>query len=70
MESSQGKITIKRRIDGAVMVTCPPFFVVSPANALEIAKALMKEAGVEVVLANPGQTVIRPPQHVNGVKSI
>lgn len=72
-DSNQGKIRIKRRLDGAVVVTCPPQFVVSPANAVEIAKALLKEAGVEAVMANPGQTIIRPPtsvHRVNGVKAI
>lgn len=57
-----GKLHIRRRGDGAVrMEFGREVIVVSPQNAIEIAKALLKEAGVDIVLANPGETVIRPP---------
>lgn len=56
-----GKFNVKRRLDGAVIVRLEPSeFVVSPLHAVEMAKALLKEAGVEVVMADAGQTVIRP----------
>ena len=58
-----GKLSIRRRIDGAVrMEFGREVLVFSPDNAVAIAKALLKEAGVEVMLAEPGQTVIRPPR--------
>ena len=58
-----GKLTIRRRIDGAVrMEFGREVLVFSPDNAAQIAKALLKEAGVEMMLAEPGQTVIRPPR--------
>lgn len=62
MEVSQGTFRVKRRLDGAVVITCPASFVVPPMMAVQIAKAILKEAGVETVLAEPGQTVIRPPR--------
>lgn len=61
MDYPGGKLHIRRRVDGAVRIECPPVMVVSPANAVAIARALLKEAGVDIVLAEPGQTVIRPP---------
>lgn len=62
MDFPGGKLNISRRTDGAVRIECPPVFVVSPSNAVEIAKALLKTVGVETVIAEPGQTVIRPPR--------
>ena len=61
---SGGKITIRRRIDGAIRISCnPSVVVISPENAIRLARALMKEAGIEVVMASPGETVIRPPMN-------
>ena len=61
MELPGGKFTVRRRLDGAVVIECPALMVVRPLDAVEIAKALLKIAGVETVIAEPGQTVIRPP---------
>lgn len=58
-----GKMHIRRRLDGAVRIEFgSEVILVSPQNAVELAKALLKEAGVDVVFAEPGQTVIRPPR--------
>ena len=60
-----GQIQIRRRVDGAVRIEFGrEVIVVSPQNAVKLAQALMKEAGVEMVLAEPGQTVIRPPRRI------
>jgi hypothetical protein len=58
---SQGSFNVTRLLDGAVRFMCPPCFIVSPQGAVQIAKAILQEAGVTVVFADPGQTVIRPP---------
>ena len=58
---SQGAFNVRRRLDGAVRFTCPPVFVVSPEIAVQIARAILNEAGIEVMFAEAGQTVIRPP---------
>lgn len=66
-----GTINVRRRADGAIRIECkPPIVVVAPETAIEIAKALLKEAGVEMVLAEPGQTVIRPPRKINGATNV
>ena len=44
----------------------PPVFVAPPHIALEIARAIIHELGGEVVVADPGQTVIRPFGKVAG----
>lgn len=64
MDTSQGRFTVRRRLDGAVTFECPPRFVVGPQQAVTIAQAILKEAGVDIVLAEPGQTVIKPPRKV------
>lgn len=61
MDVSQGRFNVRRGLDGRVHVTCPPVMIVTPQMAVRIARAILQEAGVEVVLADPGQTVIRPP---------
>lgn len=61
-ERSQGTFHVKRRLDGAILFRMPPEFVVAPQVAVQLAQAILKEAGVETIMANPGQTVIRPPQ--------
>jgi hypothetical protein len=58
---SQGDFNVTRLLDGSLRFMGPPVFVVSPAGAVQIATAILQEAGVEVVFADPGQTVIRPP---------
>jgi hypothetical protein len=58
---SQGNFNVTRLLDGSVQFTGPAVFVVSPAGAVQIAKAILQEVGVEVIFADPGQTVIRPP---------
>ena len=60
-----GKIHIRRRLDGAVRIEFGrEVILVSPENAVKLAQALLKEAGVDIVLAEPGQTVIRPARKV------
>lgn len=62
-----GKLHIRRRVDGAVrMEFGREVIVVSPQNAVALAQALLKEAGVDMVVAEPGQTVIRPPKRIAG----
>ena len=58
---SQGDFNVTRLLDGSLRFSMPPCFVVSPAIAVMIAKAILQEVGCEVVFADPGQTVIRPP---------
>ena len=58
---SQGKFHVKRHIDGRVEVECPPVMLVPVNVAVEMAMLLLKVAGVETVVADPGQAVIRPP---------
>lgn len=62
MAAPQGKFHVKRRIDGSVYFRMPPEFVVAPVLAIQIAQAILKEVGVETIMADPGQTVIRPPR--------
>jgi chorismate synthase len=45
---SQGEFRAARRLDGAVVITCPPLMVVDPLTALAIAQAILREAGVKV----------------------
>jgi hypothetical protein len=63
---SQGEFNVTRLLDGSLRFSMPPVFVVPPAVAVMIARAILQEAGVEVVFADPGQTVIRPPAVVKG----
>lgn len=66
-ERGGGKFHVKRRIDGSVLLRLTPAeFVVSPMHAVEIARAILREAQVETIMASPGQTVIRPPRRVVG----
>jgi hypothetical protein len=58
---SQGDFNVTRLLDGSLRFVAPAVFVVSAAGAVQIAKAILQEAGVEVIFADPGQTVIRPP---------
>jgi hypothetical protein len=63
-----GKFHIRRRVDGAVRLEFgTAVVVVSPENAVRLAQALLKEAGVEMVVAEPGQTVIRTPRKLGDV---
>jgi hypothetical protein len=63
---SQGEFNVTRLLDGSVRFSMPPVFVVAPAVAVMIARAILQEAGVDVMFADPGQTVIRPPGLGNG----
>jgi hypothetical protein len=50
-----GKITIKRRLDGAVRIEFGrEVILVSPANAVAIAGALLKEAGAQMKVVRAG----------------
>ena len=67
---SQGDFNVTRLLDGSLRFSGPSVFVVSPAGAVQIARAILTEAGVDVIFADPGQTVIRPPARAgngNGV---
>jgi hypothetical protein len=64
MDVSQGTFFVKRALDGRVRIECPPLMLVPPEYAVKMAMALLKEAGVETVLANPSQTVIRPKKGI------
>jgi hypothetical protein len=57
----QGEFNVTRLLDGSLRFSMPPVFVVAPYVAMEIVRAIIHELGGEVVLADPGQTVIRPP---------
>jgi hypothetical protein len=59
---SQGDFNVTRRLDGALIFSCPSRFVVAPNVALQIIRAIVDQLGGELVLADPGQTVIRPPR--------
>lgn len=60
-DKPQGTFHVKRRIDGSMYFKMPPEFATTPQTAIQLAQAILKEAGVETIMANPGQTVIRPP---------
>jgi hypothetical protein len=57
---SQGTFHVERDLSGRVKIVCPPVMLVPPDVAVEMAKAILKYAGAEVVMADPGTTVIRP----------
>jgi hypothetical protein len=63
---SQGDFNVTRLLDGSLRFSMPPVFVVAPAVAVMIARAILAEAGVDVIFADPGTTVIRPPGLGNG----
>jgi hypothetical protein len=67
---SQGDFNVTRLLDGSVRFVGPPCFVVGPAIAVQIARAILHEAGVEVIFADPGQTVIRPAKGNGNGKGI
>ena len=53
------RINIKRMLDGSVQYLGPSAFNAPPVIAIEMARAILTIAGVEVLFADPGQTVIR-----------
>ena len=66
--SHQGTINIKRTLDGLIeftLVSEPSFevkqFIVREHVAFQIVQAILHELGGEVIFADPGQSVIRPP---------
>ena len=56
---SQGTFRVRRHGDGRVWITQPPEVIVPRDVAVAMARAILEMAGVEVVFADPGQTVIR-----------
>jgi hypothetical protein len=58
---SQGDFNVTRLLDGSLRFSCPPVFVVAPNVALQIITAIVDQLGGELLFADPGQTVIRPP---------
>jgi hypothetical protein len=65
-ELSQGEFNVTRLLDGSLRFSCPPVFVVGPPVGLQIVKAILHQLGGEVIIADAGQTVIRPPGNGNG----
>ena len=63
---SQGDFNVTRLLDGSLRFSCPRTFVVAPNVALEIIKAILNQLGGELIIADPGATVIRPPVPRNG----
>lgn len=61
MDVSQGKFKVDRQLDGRIRISCPPLMLLPPQDALKVAMAILKICGVTTVMAEPGQTVIRPP---------
>jgi hypothetical protein len=57
---SQGQFHVERDLSGRVRITCPPVMIVPPDIAVQMARAILQYAGVEVVMAEAGMTVIRP----------
>jgi hypothetical protein len=58
---SQGVFHVERDLSGRIKIEMPPVILVPIEVAVEIARAILVMAGVEVIFADPGQTVIRPP---------
>ena len=58
-EVSQGRFYVERDLSGRVRIECPPIVLVPPDVAVAMARAILEMAGVEVVFADPRQTVIR-----------
>jgi hypothetical protein len=56
------QFNVRRLLDGSVQFMGPAVFVAPPPVAMEIVRAILHELGCEVVFADPGQTVIRPPR--------
>jgi hypothetical protein len=61
---NQGDFNVKRLLDGSLRFSCPSVFVVAPQVALQIIGAIVDQLGGELILADPGQTVIRPPTKI------
>jgi hypothetical protein len=58
-EVSQGRFHVERDLSGRVVIEMPPVVIVPADVAIEMARAILTIAGVEVLFADPGQTVIR-----------
>ena len=59
VEVSQGTFRVRRHGDGRVWITQPPEVIVPASVAFEMAMAILRMAGVEVMMADSGTTVIR-----------
>jgi hypothetical protein len=62
-QGSQGTFRVWRNLAGAIEITMPPHVELRIPVAVQIAQAILRECGVQVIFADPGQTVIRPPSH-------
>jgi len=60
VDVSQGRFYVNRDLSGRVRIECPPVMVIPPDVAVQMAQAILRIAGVTVILSEPGQTVIRP----------
>lgn len=61
-----GRFHVRRDLRGLVRIECPPVMLVPPDVAVAMASAIVRMAGGEVIITDPGQTVIRPPRNGNG----
>jgi hypothetical protein len=64
VKDSQGDFTVTRLLDGSLRFNCPQTFVVAPNVAMEIIRVIADRLGGEVLFADSGQTVIRPPRQL------
>ena len=58
-EVSQGRFYVERDLSGRVRIECPALMLIPPDVAVAMARAILEMAGVEVIFADPGQTVIK-----------
>jgi hypothetical protein len=59
MDVSQGRFNVRRELSGLVRIEQPPVVLVRPDVAIEMAVAILKTAGGDVVFADSGQ-IARP----------
>ena len=64
---SQGTFRVRPHGDGRVWIEQPPIVIVPRPVAVQMAEAILRVAGVEVIFADPGQTVIRGNGNGNGL---
>jgi 3-dehydroquinate synthase class II len=51
---------VRRDLSGRIRIECPPLMLVPVTTALEMARVLLQQCGAELIVTDPGQTVIRP----------
>jgi hypothetical protein len=65
-EVSQGTFRVRPHDDGRIWIEQPPIVIVPCSVAVQMAEAILRVAGVEVIFADAGQTVIRGNGNGNG----